>query len=157
MFTNSILTKSIQLEPKHLTPHIKETIFEELKLKYEKTCDDIGLIVSIDEITHIDNIINKDSIVITFYITFKAKTIKPEKGMFFSFKPSLILQKGIFGKVHDKINFFIPESNLSENGYIFENDQFISKNKKIDPNIDIHVKIIDFKYDTFKYNCIVHF
>ena len=155
MIQNSILTKSVHLEPKHLNQYIKEYIFSELKFKYERTCsDDVGVIISVDEIISMDNVINKDSIVITFTVTFHAKTIKPEKDMMFFFTPTLILSKGIFGKLYDNINFFIPETYLIQSGYYFENDNFVKDNHTIDNKTEIKVKIEQLKYDTIKYNCI---
>ena len=81
MFNVSKITKNIILEPKHLTRDINKYIVSELRQKYErKCCDDYGIIISIDTIESIDNTVNKDSIFITFMITFFATTIKPEKG-----------------------------------------------------------------------------
>jgi len=150
----SKITKPVHIEPKHLTQDIDEYIYSELKKKYERTCCEVGLIISIEEILEMDNFINKDSIIITFMVTFMAKTIKPEKNMIFSFIPSLILSKGVFGKLYDNINFFIPESNLSLLGYAFDTDKFVKKEEKIDCKNEIHVKIEQIKYDTVKYNCI---
>jgi len=154
----SILTKNIIIDPKFLTPMIDEHLFYELKNKYEKTCcPDNGFIISIDEILYIDNIINKDSIMITFMITFKAQTIKPVKDMIISFIPTLIIAKGIFGKIYDNINFYIPDNNLIENEFIFDEKLlcFKNKDKKIDNTKEVIVKIDQFICDTLKYNCIV--
>jgi len=154
----SILTKNIIIDPKFLTPMIDEHLFYELKNKYEKTCClDNGFIISIDEILYIDNIINKDSIMITFMITFKAQTIKPVKDMILSFIPTLIIAKGIFGKIYDNINFYIPDNNLTENEFIFDEKLLCFKNKDkiIDNTKEVVVKIDQFICDTLKYNCIV--
>jgi DNA-directed RNA polymerase subunit E'/Rpb7 len=161
MHAISILNKNITVEPKHLTKDIKEYIFSELKKKYEKTCCDTeGLIISIDHIISIDNIINKDSIHITFSVIFQALTIKPEKDMNISFIPTLILSKGIFGKLYDNINFFIPESSLKQSGYIFDTDANLFKKENetkiiITCKTEINTIIEQLKYDTVKYNCIV--
>jgi DNA-directed RNA polymerase subunit E'/Rpb7 len=166
MHAISILNKDITVEPKHLTKDIKEYIFSELKKKYEKTCcDKEGLIISIDHIISIDNIINKDSIHITFSIVFQAITIKPEKDINISFMPTLILPKGIFGKLYDNINFFIPETSLKQSGYEFDTDtnsfKKTEKNEKseneavITYKTEVNTVIDQLKYDTVKYNCIV--
>jgi DNA-directed RNA polymerase subunit E'/Rpb7 len=169
MHAISILNKDITVEPKHLTKDIKEYIFSELKKKYEKTCSDTeGLIISIEHIISIDNIINKDSIHITFSVIFQALTIKPEKDMIISFIPSLILSKGIFGKLYDNINFFIPESSLKQSGYIFDTDTNVFKKDSdserdseretetfITCKTEVNTIIEQLKYDTVKYNCIV--
>ena len=136
-----------------------------LKKKYEKTCSDTeGLIISIEHIISIDNIIDKDSIHITFSVVFQAVTIKPEKDMNISFIPTLILSKGIFGKLYDNINFFIPESSLKQSGYIFDADQNLFKREKEDEDetkifitckTEVNTVIEQLKYDTVKYNCIV--
>jgi len=168
MHAISILNKDITIEPKHLTKDVKEYILSELKKKYEKTCcDKEGLIISIDHIISIDNIINKDSIHITFSIVFQAITIKPEKDMNISFIPTLILPKGIFGKLYDNINFFIPETSLKQSGYEFDTDtnsfKKTEKNEKneneneavITYKTEVNTVIDQLKYDTVKYNCIV--
>ena len=167
MHAISILNKNITVEPKHLTKDIKEYIFSELKKKYEKTCSDIeGLIISIEHIISIDNIIDKDSIHITFSVIFQALTIKPEKDATISFTPSLILSKGIFGKLYDNINFFIPESSLKQSGYIFDTDTNVFKKEDEDEDetetktfitckTEVNSIIEQLKYDTVKYNCIV--
>ena len=164
MHAISILNKNITVEPKHLTKDIKEYIFSELKKKYEKTCSDTeGLIISIEHIISIDNIIDKDSIHITFSVVFQAVTIKPEKDMNISFIPTLILSKGIFGKLYDNINFFIPESSLKQSGYIFDAEQNLFKREEdenetkifITCKTEVNTVIEQLKYDTVKYNCIV--
>lgn len=158
MHTISILTKNITIEPKHLTKDIKEYIFSELKKKYERSCsDNEGLIISIEYIISIDNIIDKDSIHITFSVTFQAVTIKPEKGMNILFTPTLILAKGVFGKLYDNINFFIPETSLTQAGYTFDlnTNSFENKNENITCKTEVSAIIDQLKYDTIKYNCIV--
>jgi hypothetical protein len=157
MHAISILTKNITVEPKHLTPEIKKHVINELKKKYEKTCcEKSGLIISIEELLSMDNLINKDSIHITFMATFKALTVKPEKGMKFSFVPTLILSKGVFGKMYENINFFIPEMALSLSGYTFDTNVFKSPNKEdITCTKSVNVIIDQLKCDTLKYNCIV--
>lgn len=174
----SILTKDIMLEPKHLTPGIHDFVYDMVKKKYEKTCsDEHGLIISIDRIIGMDNLINKDSIFITFMVTFEARTLKPVVGLEISFVPILLIQKGIFGKMHDFINFFVPDVTLTESGYthdssnnsftrveiveetIKKNKRNVKVNKEIKHSItkDSMVKVVieQIKYDTIKYNCIV--
>lgn len=154
MITITTITKPVNIEPKNLTHTINDYIYTELKKKYEKTCCEIGLIISIEDILEMDNFINSDGIVITFMVTFTAKTVKPEKNMVFSFTPTLLLSKGIFGKLYDNINFFVPETNLNQLGYVFENDKFVKGKEKIDCKTEISVKIEQLKFDTLKYNCI---
>jgi len=177
----SIITKQIVLNPSCLKSSIRKDVLQEIKKKYEKLCcDDYGLILSIDEMLHLDNMINKDSITITFNVTFKALTLKPEKDMIFSFVPNFIMQKGIFGKLHEIINFFIPDTMLTDMGYQFDSTKNcfskketvitkiieIIKKKKVEREVEtentkiidkdttIVVKIEQLKYDSIKYNCI---
>jgi len=157
----SILNKKIVIEPKYLDCNIKEYVYTELKKKYERTCcDDYGLIIDIVEFLHMDNIINKDSIGITFDIKFKALTLKPEKGMMLSFLPTIIQQKGIFGKLYDKYNniqFFIPDSSLNNLDYFFDTNNNYFKNKNdgiINNETTVNCVIEYIQYDTLKYNCI---
>ena len=161
MYTTLKITKDIILEPKHLTFDIKTFIEKELRQKYEKKCcDDYGLLISIDSIESIDNTVNKDSIFITFMVTFYATVIRPVKGMKLSFIPTLVLSKGIFGKMYDNINFFIPDTNLTEMGYVFNNTTTSFNNDKkkavIDKTTNVEVVIDQLKYDLIKYNCITY-
>ena len=174
----SILTKDVMLEPKHLTPGIHDFVYDLVKKKYEKTCsDEYGLVISIDRIIDMDNIINKDSIFITFMVTFEAHTLKPVVGMEISFVPILLIPKGIFGKMYDFINFFVPDLSLVESGYnhvesdnsftrveiveeiVKKNKRNVKVNREIRHSItkDSTVKVVikQIKYDTIKYNCIV--
>ena len=156
----SIISKNIVIEPKYLDYNIKEYVYSELKKKYERTCcDEYGLIIDINECLHMDNIINKDSIGITFTIKFKALTLKPIQGMELSFIPSLIQQKGIFGKLYNKYNnvqFFIPENSLNNSGYFFNQDEnyFKNENDIINNESEVNIIIDKIQYDTTKYNCI---
>ena len=157
MLRISEITKNIILEPKHLTNNLEEYISCELKKKYEKMCCvDNGLIVLIEEILETDNFINKDSIGITFKINFKALTIKPIIGMKVSFIPFRIIETGVFGKVYEKINFFIPNKNLTDLFFVFNEEEqyYKNENDKIDKDTEIKVIIEEIKYDLLKYNCI---
>jgi DNA-directed RNA polymerase subunit E'/Rpb7 len=157
MLRISEITKNIILEPKHLNNNLEEYISCELKKKYDKMCCiDNGLIVSIEDIIELDNYINKDSIGITFIIKFKALTIKPDIGMKVSFIPFRIVESGIFGKIYEKINFFIPNKNLTDLSFVFNEEEQSYKNEKelITKETEIKVVIEEIKYDLLKYNCI---
>jgi DNA-directed RNA polymerase subunit E'/Rpb7 len=149
MLITSLITKNIILLPDCLKANIKECIFNEIVKKYEKTCiNEHGLLISVKEIINIDNYINKDSINITFIVTFKGETIKPENDMIVSFIPNKIMNIGIFGKIYDKINFFIPIENLEEYEYIYNDSDDLFENKnglKITKDNKINVKIKQIK------------
>ena len=155
------IVKNISISPNYMDENIIKNVIYILKNKYEKTCEeDYGLIMTIDSIKDIQNVISKDSCSIIFEITFIATTIKPEKNMSISFVPTLILPKGIFGKLYDNINLFIPESSIISKGWVYKEDSFIfsnkekEKEKKIDKKTKIDVLIKDIKFNTNKYNCI---
>lgn len=157
------IVKSLSIGPQYMDENIIKNVVHMLKNKYEKTCEEEnGLILNIENIKDIQNMISKDSCSIIFEITFTAKTIKPEKNSDISFIPTLILAKGIFGKLYDNINLFIPESSLKKKGWIFKEDSFFlsssskekEKDKKIDKKTEINVLIKDIKFNTNKYNCI---
>ena len=105
----------------------------------------------------IDNVISKDGIYIHFNVTFSAIVVKPEKNLPLSFKPTLILSKGIFGKLYDHINIFIPSVNMG--GWEFSEEENVFKNKddRIDKDTMVDATIKDIKYNTTKYNCICNF
>jgi DNA-directed RNA polymerase subunit E'/Rpb7 len=135
-----------------------KTVFVMLKNKYEKTCnEDDGIILSIDEIKNVENMISKDSCYIIFNITFLATVIKPEKGVKLVIKPSMISSKGIFGKIYDNINIFVPESNFKDlKDWKFSNDSYTnSKNGRIvNKESTVDIVITDIKFNSTKYNCV---
>jgi len=148
------LTKTISILPNLIDHNIIKSVFSLLKIKYEKTCNENdGMILSIsNDIIDIENIISKDSINILFKITFLANVVKPEKGDIISFKPSLILDKGIFGKIYDNISVFIPEMNMKD--WKFSDGKYKKDEKVIDKDSSINCMITDIKFNTTKYNCI---
>jgi DNA-directed RNA polymerase subunit E'/Rpb7 len=150
------IKKNIILLPKHLNSKLRDTILTELKTTYENRCvDEYGFILSIEDILEIDNIINKDSIHITFMITFNAFIFKPLKDMIISFIPNLIVEdKGVFGDIYEHIHIFIPIEDLIENNYLFIQETFKNDENTIDMDTEIKVKISEIKYDLLKYNCV---
>ena len=154
-----VLSRNIYIQPMYIDCDIMKTVFSMLKNKYEKICDeDDGIILSIDEIKNVENMISKDSCYIIFNITFSATVIKPEKGMKLVIKPTYILSsKGIFGKIYDNINIFIPESNFKDlKDWKFSNDSYTnSKNGRvINKDSSVDVVITDIKFNSTKYNCV---
>jgi len=149
------LVKTISITPNLINYNIIKNVVSLLKLKYEKTCNENdGMITYIDneDIKSIDNIIGKDSISVLFSIRFLATVVKPEKGNIINFKPTLILERGLFGKIYDNISVFIPESNMP--GWKFEKDKFKKDNDIIDKSTFIKAMITDTKFNSTKYNCI---
>lgn len=153
------LVKIVSLLPQYLNKKMINTIVYILKNKYEKSCsEEDGLILTINKIHHITNVISKDSKEIYFQVSFSANTVKPEKGMKISFIPTLIINKGIFGKVYDMFSIFIPETNLKS--YTFNNEKgnesFSHKIKTHVLSRDTHVKAVisDIKFSGTKYNCL---
>jgi DNA-directed RNA polymerase subunit E'/Rpb7 len=160
LYTNIEMNKSVQLSrsvfisPNFIDSNIMKYILSILKTKYEKTCHESdGLILSIDKIIDVKNMISKDSCYIIFDINFQATVIKPEKDLVLTLKPSYLLDsKGIFGKIYDNINIFVPEIKMEN--WKYSNDSYIKKNKTINKDTLIQVKIIDIKFNSTKYNCI---
>jgi DNA-directed RNA polymerase subunit E'/Rpb7 len=148
------ITKTLCVGANVMDANIIKTIVRLFRQKYEKTCDEKdGFIVSIENLTDLTNMISKDSCHIHFTATLRAKAIKPEKGMKFSFKPTLLLQKGIFGKVYESISLFIPEEYMK--GWAYKGDYFESEDgRKISKDDDIDAVIGEIKFNTTKYNCI---
>jgi len=149
------LTKSLAVSPAELNSNIIKNIIYLLKQKYEKNCsEDDGLIISIDDILDITNVVSKDSCSVIFNIRFLATVIKPERQTKISFKPSLIIPKGIFGKLFENISLFIPESNLTKQKWSFDSDTFTRENQTVTKESLIEVTITDIKFNVSKYNCI---
>ena len=171
------ITKTLCMGANVMDVNILKTIVRLFRQKYEKTCDEKdGLIVGISRITNLSNVISKDSCHIHFTATLLAQTVKPEKGATITFTPTLILAKGIFGKLYDSISVFVPDEYLT--GWTFSGDRYISnvsnvsnisnvstledgeegnegKNKKeISKDTPVTVMIHDIKFNTTKYNCI---
>lgn len=153
-----ILSKSISIQPEYMNHHMIKTVYYLLKTKYEKSCEEeYGIILSIDRILDISNMISKDSTTINFFISFESTVLKPYKNDKVIFTPTLIISKGVFGKVHDNIHLFVPEGNIS--GWTFiDGEQKKFYNQKEDKTIDtkniISVIITDIKFNGTKFNCI---
>lgn len=148
------LIKTVSILPNLIDHNIIKNVISLLKIKYEKTCNENdGMILSIsNDIIDIQNIISKDSMNVLFKITFLADVVKPEKGDSISFKPSLILDKGVFGKIYDNISVFIPETNMKD--WKFSDGKYKKDQKVIDKDNLVNCVITDIKFNTTKYNCI---
>ena len=148
------ITKSICVTPSIMDENMEETVYKLIRQKFEKSCDEHdGLILTIHDIFDIQNQISKDSCHINIRVKIKASIVRPQKGTVFTFKPTLLIAKGIFGKVHDSISLFIPESFLTE--YHYKNDSFVDENdNEITKQTEITVVVTDIKFNTTKYNCI---
>lgn len=150
--------KTICVNANVMDHHILKYIVELLRQKYEKKCDkNEGYILSIDEVMDLQNLIGKDSCTIYFTAKLLMTVIKPEKGMKVSFTPSMIISKGVFGKLskYDTISFLIPDTHLKE--WNFQDGIFVNvndKNKKITKEKPIDIIIIDIKFNQTKYNCV---
>ena len=158
MKTLAELKRVISVSPDLMDYNILKNVFCILKNKYEKVCDEKdGMIFSIEKIIDIENVISKDACHIHFSVTFSAIVVKPDKNLTLSFKPTLILSKGIFGKLYDHINIFIPSVNMG--GWTFSEEENVFKNQddRIDKETEVHATIKDIKYNTTKYNCICNF
>lgn len=154
-----VITRNIYIQPIYLDSNIMKNVFSMLKNKYERCCDEEdGMILSIDDVKKVENMISKDSCYVIFQITFSATVIKPEKGMKLIMNPSNILSsKGIFGKIYDNINVFVPEINFKDlKDWKFSNDSYTNtKNGKvINKESQIEVIITDIKFNSTKYNCV---
>lgn len=152
------LKRIISVTPDLMDYNILKNVFGIVKNKYEKVCDEKdGMVFSIEKIVDIENIISKDASYIHFTVTFLAIVVKPEKNMPLSFKPTLILSKGIFGKLYDHINIFIPSVNMGEWTFSEDENVFTNNDDRIDKDTTINATIKDIKYNTTKYNCICNF
>jgi DNA-directed RNA polymerase subunit E'/Rpb7 len=138
-----------------MNENLIKVLFKLVKMKYEKTCnEDDGIILCVHTLKDIQNVISKDAREIYFTVTMEAKVVKPEKNDKICFKPTLIIEKGVFGKIHDMISLFIPCDNLKEWSFDKENVCFTRGDKKIDKNDDIEVLIDDIKFNGTRYNCL---
>lgn len=150
--------KTICVNANIMDQHILKYVIQLLRQKYEKKCDkNDGYILSIDEMLDLQNIIGKDSCSIYFIAKLLVTVVKPEKGMKLKFIPSMIIPKGIFGKLskYDTISFLIPDTHLKE--WTFQDGIFVSNNdktKKITKEDSIDIIINDIKFNQTKYNCV---
>ena len=155
------LTTTIEVHPSFLNNEIMNTLQKMLKVKFETKCfENIGYISSIKKINRIDNKITPDALTILFNISFSISYILPKIGDKFTFKVTLLLDKGIFGKLYDgKLNFFIPEMSLTNNDYNFEIDDesgncFKKNTSYIFVGDFVSIKISAIKFDTDVFKCI---
>jgi len=174
-----IIVKEIIISPKHLNSNIESYIIEKIKEKYLNICTEEGMIIDIIKILEFKNTISKDSKTIIFEVSFQVKILEIKKGIKVSFKPSLIIEKGIFGKMekndhenYDNITFLIPNSKLEKkeenlSNWVFINDTFKKGKKNINKNTVVNAVISDIRFDSEKkdendkvigsFNCICSF
>lgn len=153
MESTNLITKTIVLSPKDLTENVIDIINNKIKEKIN-SCDENGVIISIGKIKKMSNTVARDAKTIYFNVDLEITIAKPQKNEEVCFKPSLIIQKGIFGKLYGFINFFIPFDSLK--GWSFENSTFKKARKVISKDTEIKVVINDIRYDSGKFNCICH-
>jgi DNA-directed RNA polymerase subunit E'/Rpb7 len=153
-----MINRSVFISPSYIDSNIMKNVFHMLKNRYEKTCnEDDGMILSIDKILKVENMISKDSCYIIFDVTFLATVVKPEIGMVLQVKPTYLLSsKGIFSKIYDNINIFIPETNIKDfKDWKYSNESYIHKNGKVvNKESVIDITINDIKFNSTKYNCV---
>jgi DNA-directed RNA polymerase subunit E'/Rpb7 len=150
------IKKTLCVDPSVMDSNLIRTIVVLYRKKYEKTCDENdGYIISIDGLKDLTNIISKDSQHIHFSAILTATVVKPEKGQVITFKPSLIMQKGIFGKIYDMISLFVPDEYMKE--WKYKDDSFVhndNEERKITKGEPIEAIINDIKFNSTKYNCV---
>lgn len=150
--------KTICVNANIMDQNILKYVVQLLRQKYEKKCDkNDGYILSIDKMIELQNMIGKDSCSIYFIAKLLITVVKPEKGMKLKFVPSMIISKGIFGKLskYDTISFLIPDTHLKN--WTFQDGIFVNlfdKTKKITKDVAIDVVIKDIKFNQTKYNCV---
>ena len=150
------ITKTICVTPSIMDENMEKTISSLIRQKYEKECDEKdGLILEINDILDIQNRISKDSCHINVTVTMNVNRVQPQKGTVFTFQPTLIIAKGIFGKIFQSISLFIPDTYLSPE-WVYKNDTFVhsTTQKVITKQTDVTVSVVDMKFNTTKYNCI---
>lgn len=147
--------KMLYVNPSIMDNNIIRNIIQLYRQKYEKTCDEkVGYIVSINSIKKLENVISRDSNHIQFCALLEMSAIKPEKGLRFTFTPSLIIQKGIFGKIYD-ISILIPEDFLKSKGWTFHENSFVNgKNGQLTTSTAVDAMIMNYQFAGSKYNCI---
>jgi DNA-directed RNA polymerase subunit E'/Rpb7 len=150
------ITKTICVTPSIMDENMEKTISSLIRQKYEKVCDEKdGLILEINDILDIQNRISKDSCHINVTVTMNVNRVQPQKGTVFTFQPTLIIAKGIFGKIFQSISLFIPDTYLSPE-WVYKNDTFVHSTTQqvITKQTDVTVSVVDMKFNTTKYNCI---
>ena len=154
MASITTLQKSICLDAKEIGPNILRTIVQHVRRSHENTCDEKeGVILGIHRIDRVENVISKDARYVHVTVTFLADVVKPEKGLTVEFQPTLIIQKGIFGKIWNSVNLFIPESYM--NGWVYKSDRFVHPTgKEVTRDTMVSATITDIKFAVTKYNCI---
>jgi hypothetical protein len=146
-----ILEKDLVINPKNLNSDISSFLSKLVEDSFVNVCTEEGLIMSIIKILKITNVISRDAKTVVFKVVFEAKVIQIEKNIKVFFKPTLIIQKGIFGKMtgSDTITFLIPaETSLKE--WVFINDTFKRGKKSLTKNTFLTAVITDVRFDSEK-------
>ena len=140
--------KSI-LQPKYLNSEYKRKLLQSYKGDYEKSSNENGYIVKINNIidivsSHINN--NNDIIIVS---KCNCSIFKPIPNMEVNCKIDLIHVNGLFMSKYD-IKIMVPKSDE----YIFKSDHILINNKKYIVGNNLDIIIIDVRYYKNIYSCI---
>lgn len=152
-----IIQEILCLEPMYLNSNIKNHILEKLKIKFINTCTKrYGYIFKVNRIIEFfDNSISSACHGTNFNITFEIDTLKPEINKIFSGIVCMVISKGIFINIYDKMKVLVPLDKM--NGYIYDQSSNSytknTNNSIIGLNSIVSVKIIGIKYSKKEFSC----
>jgi DNA-directed RNA polymerase subunit E'/Rpb7 len=153
---NLIVQEIICLEPMYLDSNIKAHILKKLKTKFINICTKkYGYIIDVTKIINFaDNSVSSASNGINFNVTFEISTLKPEINNILIGEVCMIISKGIFVNIANKLKVLIPIDKM--NGYVYSqstNSYKKNQNQDISINCNVTVKLLGIKYTKNSFLC----
>jgi DNA-directed RNA polymerase subunit E'/Rpb7 len=149
----SIITRKVCLEPMYLDSNIQQHLSNKIREITKNECsNENGYILSINKIVEItNNYISSANSDIVFTVKFEANILKPEIGMVMNGCVCMILPRGIFVDVQEKLKVLIPKTSLVN--YTLDNAKmcYESETHRIckDDLIDIKIEMVQYSEKTF--------
>jgi DNA-directed RNA polymerase subunit E'/Rpb7 len=145
------------LRPSFLDGNILSNLLEHIRMELNNKCfEEHGYIISVNRIISVDN----NTILVTtsnilFNVTIEVDTLKPEIGLINVGEVFMVIDKGIFVKIEDKLKVLIPVSNLYGYEYKKEDNFYYKKETKtsIYMNDTVKIKILGIQYSKNYFNC----
>lgn len=149
---DEIIEKTIYIEPKFLDSNILSHIKDKLKSTFDNKCSkESGYIISVKNIVEIINI--RDTV---FSVKFAVETYKPENNQVVEGDIKAITKDGIFIKVKDIQQVFIPFTMLKGYKYDADNNTFIKGKSAFNLHDSVKAKIMAVRYNitTDLFDCV---
>ena len=158
MITIHKITKVVDLHPKHLDQNVLERLRDTLLSDHKKySSEEYGVVIGMNtNFRVVSNMVRKDSGILGTTVELEINTIKPAKGMVLELVPSMVIERGLVGNVHDGVVVvFVPLAQMPGWTYNKSTQKMVHEGGRvIDTGTPVTVEITNLRFDTTCFNCI---